>query len=567
MRFRNNKLYKIFTCWPILVILALLPVDPSHSASCKNLFDGSTVFQANFRTSLVKAPPQAVTINNSSTYNHPLLEMGRKLKIHSDFKYLSDLLPKRLSKEETQKAIKKAEAMKSREGDVAYVRSLLNDLFFAENELLPVTSEIARPRWTIREKSPRSRTVDYIENLWGQLIKRTPKKSSGSLIPLPYPILVPGSRFQEAYYWDSYFAIQALIKTGRLELATMQVENFLFMIENYGLVPNGTRTYYLTRSQPPLLASMIRTIIEAHLAEGLSPYTVKEWLYKRALPLVERDYSQFWMNPESRFDVESGLNHHWDSANSERPERHSSDKEELLGLTYRDVRAEAESGKDFTEAFQGEATQVAGVLLNSVMHKLEVDLAWLYRLVGSTGKAKMYETAAARRRQSMNRYLWDPVSRTYRDFHLKKKERLATLTADVFTPLWAGAATAAQAQGVRAQLSRLEQAGGIAASDVISGKQWDSPFGWAPHQYFAIDGLRKYGYAIDSQRIAQKFVSATESIHNDHGVIFEKIDVINAIKPEEVGNKYETQEGFLWTNSVYLWALTDILNQTLEEVK
>jgi alpha,alpha-trehalase len=133
------------------------------------------------------------------------------------------------------------------------------------------------------------------------------------------------------------------------------------------------------------------------------------------------------------------------------------------------------------------------------------------------------------------------------------------ITADTFVALFVGLATPMQARKMREVLPLLEGNGGVISSDRNSGKQWDAPYGWAPQNYFAIEGLSKYGFAGDAKRLAQKWVDSIDRIYLQTGKIFEKIDAVTGDLPVEDGGKYPTQEGFLWTNGVYAWAITDIL--------
>jgi len=573
-RISFQSLYRWITNFVLPAILVSILAIPALAAglSCKDIFPSNSANKAsNSELFLIKTAYQKVEIRNhpSPGVSNRLIEEARQLHLNNDFKFLSDLREKELTSQEKAAAFRKAEQAAGSFGDKtesrkAYVSSLLGDLFESGPELMEAPPQLSQAKWQLKSGTRlRQATVDYIENTWKTLIKKTPLKSRGSLIPLPFPVAIPGARFQESYYWDSYFAIKALISTKRWDLAAMQVENFLFMIENYGLVPNGMRDYYLTRSQPPLLSSMVRDVVEGALKEGRPREEILTWLRDKALPLLKKDYHDFWMNPQTRLDAKTGLNHHWDANNKPREERHGTDQEEALGKTYRDVRAEAESGKDFTDAFEGQTSRIAPVLLNSVLYKVETDLAWMEKFLGQPSAAQDFSLAAQKRKQSMDRFLWDPSTQTYRDYHLDRQQQVRIVTADIFTPLWAGAASPEQALGVRKQLSQLEVRGGIMSSTVASGKQWDAPYAWAPHQFFAIQGLRNYGQAGDALRIANKWLEANENVFADKGVLLEKIDAVRASTPVEHGDKYETQQGFLWTNAVYLWALTNVVGVPL----
>jgi alpha,alpha-trehalase len=266
------------------------------------------------------------------------------------------------------------------------------------------------------------------------------------------------------------------------------------------------------------------------------------------------------MNPETRYDPGTGLNHHWDALDLPRPERHSFDREEELGKSYRDVRAAAESGLDFTMIFQGEATHIAGVLLNSLLYKTEKDLEWMAGILGLYPEEARFRAAADKRKKAMNQYLWDSKRGRFENYHLKDQKRIALLSADVFIPLFVKMASKDQATQVRKTLAILEKGGGIMASELMNSPgQWDGSNGWAPYQIFVMEGLRNYGFNDDAQRIAGKWVGMISKVYRKHRKIYERLDVIREDRPASDHAKYPPQEGFLWTNASFVWAMKEIL--------
>ncbi len=499
---------------------------------------------------------------NVKTYSQvltdPLLEEIRSLRIVDDFMALADLVPRNLTTTQIEKIQIESQQVEIKKGRVEALKFLLAKTYRPANELKPVSLRELDPKWTI--ESIKFQTLfNYIEKTWVDLIRKTPKKTKSTLIPLPNPMMIPGSRFKESYYWDSFFAMPTLLKTGRSNIVKMTIDNFLFLVKKYGFVPNGNREYYLSRSQPPFLSQMIRLYIEHQALAAPLDVKTMEWLRKKAYPLVKAEYQKFWMNPKTRYDIKTALNHHYDDLNTPRPERHSTDADEVLAKTFRDARAEAESGKDFTDAFGGEATQVAGVLLNSVLFQVEHDLLWMARLLDKADDARHFEQAAEKRKLSMNTYLWDEKQGGYFDFNLRSNQKGNVLTADIYAPMYVGAASPEQARSLLALLPMLERKGGIASSNISSGKQWDFPYGWAPHHFMSISGLLKYGYINDATRLGEKWVESNLRIYEASTKLIEKIDVVTGSLPEERGDKYPTQEGFLWTNGVVAWVLTDVL--------
>jgi alpha,alpha-trehalase len=551
-----NRVCRLFL---FLIPILFLAVVSNAQPHCRELFlhSGSSIERSGQLQPIQihKAPAKAL--------REPLFEEARRLGLEDDFKVFADLAERNLTQVQKAEIRLRSISIENQEGRQEAVRFLIEHLYEREPPLLSVSMPELASRWTTKDSKHRS-TFEHIEKMWSVLTRRTRRFSRSSLIPLPFPFLIPGARFQEGYYWDSYFAFSALLRTGRERIVRGQIDNFLFLLKNYSLIPNGTRDYYLSRSQPPLISQMVREYIEFEISKGPLKQDLMDWLRNDALPLIRKDYETFWMNSATRYDSKTGLNRHYDSENSARPERHSSDKEEQIAKTYRDVRAEAESGKDFTDAFQGEATQTAGVLLNSILYGVEKNLAWMSQIVGQNGKS--FQSAAARRQRSMNKYLWDETAGVFRDYNLRTRHQSRVLTADSFAALDAGLVDRRQALLIKQSLIHLERAGGIMSSATFSGKQWDAPYGWAPHHYFAISGLKKYHFESDARRLAQKWVDSIDRIFVATGKILEKIDAETGRPPVETGGKYPTQDGFLWSNGLYVWALTKILNVDIERL-
>lgn len=531
------------------IAMATLSPFSSQALTCADVFSGTP---AQLHSAL---EPYSVTLND------PMIQRATELSLYPDFKYLVDLVPLTLSSKERAEIQSMTQKIRQEKGEEAAIRFHIDRNYKWGSELLPAPRELVKARWALSPSSRHKATFGYIEVTWETLAKVTPQETRSTLLPLPHPVLIPGSRFQEAYYWDSYFALHALVGSGRGQLVRGQIENFVHMINTYGLVPNGNREYYLSRSQPPLLSRMIRDYLSLTHGEKIATQDLG-WLRTKILPALIKDYRQFWMNPRTRYDARTGLNRHYDALNTPRPERHSKDKENLLGITPRDVRAEAESGKDFTIAFEGEATQFASVLLNSVMYGVEKDIAYLLTAVGRVKEAKDYERLAAHRKSAMETLMKDPETGLYFDYHLGRRERISILTADAFAPFWVGLDSSPTARAsAREALARLEKAGGIVSSEVTSGKQWDAPYTWAPHIFFAVEGLRRIGLESDAHRIGENWVNMIDRVHDRMGTILEKYDALRAEAPIETGEKYETQQGFLWTNGVYTWIVRDILGE------
>ncbi len=507
--------------------------------------------------------------------------------VFEDYKVLSDAKPKILDQAELEEMRLKAKEHASAQGHEpsssdyrrAYLKYLIENTYSFEKDLKASPTTDALAKWKIKIEHQElnayhEEAFHYVENYWKNLVRETPEETNGSIIPLPYEFVVANdSRFDEMYYWDTYFGMQGLLATGRLDLSQKIVENFLYMIREYGLIPNGTRDYYLTRSQPPFLSSMVKEVYEATLKSAdFDAGKTKQWLAERAYPLLKADFENFWMKPGTRFDPDTNLHHHFDDVNHPRPERHSADKELAddwqddhgLGITYTDTRAVAESGLDFTDGLGKEASQTANTLLNSMIYKYATDLRDLALEIGLEADARHFDELARAKKEAMDRYLWSEKNGSYQNFLIKDRKQLDGLHAEVFTAMYAKVASPEQAQELVEKLRLLEKDGGVMSSLFTdSHHQWDGDNGWAPLHYFIIQGLKNYGYEEDAQRIALKLANSYSSIHHQEGAFLERIDVAKGARPEEDGKKYPVQEGFLWTNGVYTWIMTKILGQKI----
>jgi alpha,alpha-trehalase len=406
----------------------------------------------------------------------------------------------------------------------------------------------------------------HIDALWAQLTRTTLTTPPwSSLLPLPYPYVVPGGRFREIYYWDSYFTMLGLIESGRQDLVRSMVDDFAFLIDRYGHVPNGTRTYYLSRSQPPFFFLMV----------GLLGGTDPAAAYAQFLPQLRREYG-FWMRGaaqlqrgESRARIigmpdGSILNRYWDDRDTPRDESYREDTE--LARTsgrparrlYRDIRAAAESGWDFSSRWLADShtlatidtTDIVPIDLNSLLFGLEQAIHAGCERGRDDGCAREFARRAAQRRAAMDRYLWDEDRGVYLDYQRREQARVPHLSAAALYPLFLGAATARQAKSVASAVkSELLRAGGIVTTPLETGQQWDAPNGWAPLQWIAVAGFRRYQETELAESVACRWMLNVERVYRRSGKLVEKYDVI-ATGREGGGGEYPLQDGFGWTNGV-----------------
>jgi alpha,alpha-trehalase len=504
----------------------------------------------------------------------PLIEEARILRTHDDFKSLSDLHRRDVDAAPWRAsfgALVDLAPERRTEARRDLLSRYLASAYEAEDGYAAPDSDLVAPRWTLDHPDARVRQAfDHVEGHWSKLVKTSAGARGSSLLRTPYPFLIPAGRFREAYYWDTAFGIDGLLATGRLEVAQMQADNLLELIRRFGFVPNGNRDYYLSRSQPPLSSRLVRAVVEATRRDRRHDGEVlKRWVRERAVPLLAAEFTDFWSDPQTRFDLATGLHHHWDALEAKRPERYSGDDEFALGKSLRDVRAMAESGLDFTILYAGpsgknEMSAFAPVMLNALLARFALDVAWLAAFAGADDVRARFAQLAADRRGAIDRHLWDEEHGSYRSLHLPSRERSKGVGFTAFAPLFAGIASAQQAERVCKATQPLLRRGGIAGSSRFeSMEQWDGDNGWAPAQMMAVSGLAQYGFDAPAGDIARRWVDALAATFGAHGGFFERINVETCGLPVRKGHQYPVQEGFLWTNSSFVWMAVSVLGHRL----
>jgi alpha,alpha-trehalase len=406
------------------------------------------------------------------------------------------------------------------------------------------------------------------------------------LLYLPRPYVVPGGRFNEMYGWDSFFIQMGLLRDGELELAKDMADNFLYEIREYGKVLNANRTYYLTRSQPPFLTPMVLAVYNRTHD--------RKWL-QDAMPLIE-SYYRFWTT-EPHLTPETGLSRYFDTGEGPAPEVVTSERDshgrndyelirdyfrthkvadydvsqyydaahnQLTALFYKGDRSMRESGFDPSNRFGPFSIDIIHynpVCLNSLLYLMETQVAEIQDMLNQGSEASVWRQRAHDRAERINRLMWDPQTGLYCDYDYVHKRIRHYPFLTTFYPLWVGIASPDQAAHVVRNLSRFERAGGLQTSEFRSGDQWDAPFGWAPLQWIAVQGLRRCGYQTDAERISKKFLSLVEQEFVRHRNIEEKYDVVRKSEDVSKGLRYgyhTNEAGFGWTNAVFTALLDEL---------
>jgi alpha,alpha-trehalase len=442
---------------------------------------------------------------------------------------------------------------------------------------------------------------------------------------LPNPYVVPGGQFNEMYGWDSYFIIRGLLRENRIAMAKGIVENFFFEIEYYGAILNANRTYYLTRSQPPFLTSMILAVYSADKSAGKGDLA---WL-ERAYRFAVTDYEEWNKPPHLAGDT--GLSRYYDHGEGPVPEilgdpkhyyrgvaqyffvRDGGDESYLINIDknrdvpshlgsvlevsecdpaskdaqdpacailhsvaltanyYEGDRSMRESGFDVSfrfGPFSADTHHYAPMCLNSLLYKSAKDLEEMSLLLGKLEDAEKWKHQATMRREQIYKYLWNKNRGLFFDYDFVTKKQSSYEYATTFYPLWAGLASKEQAKAVVANMPLFEHAGGLAMSLHPTGAQWDFPYGWAPIQLLAVEGLARYGYKADADRIAFNFVEMVLRDFERNKLIFEKYDVVARVSKTRIRVGYtENEVGFGWTNGVLLELLHELPPELADRLK
>lgn len=415
------------------------------------------------------------------------------------------------------------------------------------------------------EKSPDIEA--HIDDLWNMLIRKD-VPTSGSLISLPKPYIVPGGRFNEMYYWDSYFTMLGLQVSGKEQLIEDMVANFAWLINQYGFIPNGTRTYYLSRSQPPYFSLMVALLAEIKGEDAIVKY----------LPELLMEY-RFWMQGSEdlntqksafrrvvRMEDGSILNRYWDNDSTPRPEAYKEDVEtaSLIDvkpeITYRNLRAAAESGWDFSSRWFEDGltlktihtTEIIPVDLNSLLYHLETTIANAYALKNDKKNKSSFEEKAVNRKIAIQKYCWNEQEGFYMDFDFIEKRWTGVYSLAGVSPLFFEIADKDQAEAVAANLQKyFFFPGGMPSTLALTGQQWDAPNGWAPLQWLSYKGLKNYQYDELASSLKNRWLETVQNEYVESGKLLEKYNVVFPEIPGG-GGEYPTQDGFGWTNGVYL---------------
>jgi alpha,alpha-trehalase len=427
----------------------------------------------------------------------------------------------------------------------------------------------------------------YISGMW-DVLERKPDEVEGysSILPLSFPYIVPGGRFSEIYYWDTFFTMLGLERDTRHDLALDMLRNIASLIDRYGHVPNGNRTYYLSRSEPPFFPCMVELMARR---EG-------DAIYRTYLPEMQNEYDYWMQGAETlpngqvhrhvvRLTDGSLLNRYWDDRAAPRDESYRQDVETAKrsgrpeDKVYRDLRAGGETGWDFSSRWLADSkdlatirtTAILPVDLNSLMVHMESVLAKAYHLQGDATRAGAFEQRAWQRENAIRRLMWDQQEGLFTDYLWEEQRQTHIVSAATVYPLYFHIATPDQAKTVASTIRReLLEPGGLATTLDVSGQQWDKPNGWAPLQFLAVEGLNAYGEADLAAEIARRWIHKDIEAYEASGALLEKYNV-ETLNSERGGGggggEYPLQVGFGWTNGVLATLMSMYPEQTADSLR
>lgn len=456
---------------------------------------------------------------------------------------------------------------------------------------------------------PENFSMEYVEvlNTKPGILALALEQKTYSLQGVPF--VVPGGRFNEMYGWDSYFIGVGLIIDNQLEKAMAIADNFKYQILHYGKILNANRSYYLTRTQPPLYSSLLIAIVKKKTPS-------LEWL-RSHLETVILEYNTVWMVQGKRltptglnrykadgvgmpFEVEPG---HFDDILEPYAKKYNLPirefEKQYLNRTLVDAdldmyfvhdRSLRESGHDTTDRLINTCANLNSVDINSFLYKYEKDVAYLiatyfgntFQVGDVADTSEEWEQKALFRKDKMNELCWNEKASMYFDYDYVNQEQFPFEAATTFFPLWAGLCDENQAKKlVEVALPQFVKTGGITGSTKASiatapkeasQRQWDYPFGWAPHQMLLWEGLINYNYLDKAQEMVYRWLwLITKNAVDFNGTIPEKYDLeISSHKVfAEYGNvgtefDYIAKEGFGWMNASYQYGL-QILSKELKE--
>lgn len=496
-------------------------------------------------------------------------------KIFGDGKTFVDCTPKR-----SITAIMADYKRNAKDTSTAFLKN-----FVAANFEQPIVPKVTND-------APDNDVVAHINTLWNTLKRASDKKVNGSsLISLPYPYIVPGGRFREIYYWDSYFTMLGLKESKQYETIENMIKNFAYLIDQYGHIPNGNRTYYISRSQPPFFSLMVQLLASI---KG-------DAVYKTYLPQLTKEYN-YWMEGAANMKITGAfkrvvrlndgtiLNRYFDEANTPRQESYAEDVAtaneaaavyasnkrwsspaamnkaiaQYKKTIYSHLRAGAASGWDFSSRWFAdgehiatiETTDIIPVDLNALLLNMEQVLHYANTVVKQPTKANYYLKQYNKRYKAIQQIFWSNSLQFFVDYNFVKQQQCNIIAAAGMFPFCFNNMDSKMPQhtindALPTFKAQLLKDGGVLSTPLTTKQQWDAPNGWAPLQWMSIWALERNNETTLAADVAKRWIQLNKTVYKNTGRLMEKYNVVNTTLAAG-GGEYPGQDGFGWTNGVLL---------------
>lgn len=464
------------------------------------------------------------------------------------------------------------------------IQEFVDDNFEAGNEIQMWSPQDFTSHPDFLKKIKDTVVRDFAKSLvriWPRLARKVRpevKKNEDrySLIAVPNGFIMPGGRFREFYYWDTYWIVEGLLICEMHETVRGMIDNFIYMVNRFGFVPNGGRIYYLNRSQPPLLTLMAASYFR-HTKD-------LEWL-KVNINALDKEL-RYWLNYRvtkvKKDGAEYTLAHYRVNSTRPRPESYVQDiatasifeKEEDRLRCYAELKSGAETGWDFSTRWifapDGsqfgnlsyiQASRIIPVDLNAFLCKDFLEMSQFYKILGDTKNAEFWDEKYKYFQKAIEKVLWHDSDGIWYDYdYIEQKPRELFFPSNV-VPLWTNILPkedltkfSKRVLTYLQQKSVLDFPGGVPTSLLNSGEQWDYPNAWPPLQAFVIQGLDRSGLEEgrrEAEKLAKKWLKSNIMGYLNEHDMFEKYDVL---RPGIVGGggEYGVQYGFGWSNGVAL---------------
>ncbi|XP_041625928.1 trehalase-like isoform X3 [Vulpes lagopus] len=486
----------------------------------------------------------------SQIYCHgELLHQVQMAKLYQDDKQFVDM-PLNSAPDQVLQHFRELAATHNQSIPPEQLRAFIQEHFQAgEQELQPWTPEDWKdsPQFLQKISDPKLRAWGgQLHELWKRLGKKVKPEvlshpEQFSLIYAAHPFIVPGGRFTEFYYWDSYWVMEGLLLSEMPRTVKGMLQNFLELVRIYGHVPNGARVYYLQRSQPPLLTLMM----DRYVSHTNDTAFLRDNIGTLALEL------DFWTQNRT-VSVSSGgksyvLNHYAVPYGGPRPESYSKDAELANTLPegdretlWAELKAGAESGWDFSSRWlvggpnpkllsSTRTSKFVPVDLNAFLCQAEELMSNFYSSLGNSVQATKYRNLWQQRLTAMKAILWDEEKGAWFDYDLENRKKNLEFYPSNLTPLWSGCFS--DPNVVDKVLKYLEDSQiltyqyGIPTSLQNTGQQWDFPNAWAPLQDLVIRGLAKSPSPRAQEvafQLAQNWVRTNFEVYSRDSAMYEK---------------------------------------------